>query len=133
MARQVVHDDDVARLKVLGPELTHILGEDGAVHRGIDHQGSDDAAACQACEEGRGLPMSVGCVALYPLSARTASITAHHIGCSSGLIDEDETLQRRMGWRSRHASRAKATSALSCSAACTVFCEAETFALEEAP
>src|SRR5882672_2953153 len=39
----------------------------------------------------------------------------------------------RMGCRSRHAGLARATSALSCSAACTVFFEAKPFALEEAP
>ena len=92
MAREIVQDDDIAGGELGREELTDILGEDHPVHRLIDDEGSDDAGRCEPGDKGRRLPMPVGCVTLYPLAARSASVTAHHIGGRSRLIDEDEPL-----------------------------------------
>ena len=52
----------------LGQEiLADILGEDGPVHRLVDHEGSDDAVAGETGEEGGHLPVSGRCVALTRL------------------------------------------------------------------
>lgn len=92
VARQVVHDDEVAGPQFRDQELADVVGEDLAVHRPVDDERSDQAGGRQPGDEGGRLPMSVRRVALDPLATGAAAIPAPQVGGGAGLVEEDQAM-----------------------------------------
>lgn len=90
MARQVVHDDDVAGRELGHQHLADIGDERIAVDRAVEHHRGDHAGAVQAGDEGRGLPVSVGHARAQSLAAPAATVVTRHVGGRPGLVDEDQ-------------------------------------------
>lgn len=90
MARQVVHDDDVAMMQ-FGHEDAGYVGEKRiGVHRPVEHPGRDHAGAAQSVREGGGLPVAEGDAGAQSLAASAAPMTAGHVGGRLGFVDEDQ-------------------------------------------
>lgn len=92
VARQVVHDDDVA-----GPQFGHEhLGDIGfepvAVDRPIEHHRRDHATHAQARDQRGGLAVAVREAHPQPVAPGTAAVAAGHVGRSPGFVDEHEPL-----------------------------------------
>ena len=96
MARQIVQDDDVAGEEFAREELTHVLGEDGAVDWPVHHQRRNEAGGGQTGEEGRCFPMSCWRIALDAPAARATAIEPHHVGSSAGFVDEDQPMRSEL-------------------------------------
>lgn len=59
MQTEIVHDDDFAGTQIRHPHAIDMGLETAAVDRAIQHHGRDDAGQPEACDEGRGFPVSV--------------------------------------------------------------------------
>src|SRR6478609_4396536 len=59
MSWQIIHDDDVAATEGSCEALFDVRQEDGAVHRSINHEGSDNPVVAQAGDESDCFPMSM--------------------------------------------------------------------------
>ena len=131
MSWQIIHDDDVAATEGWCEALLDVREEDGAVHRSINHEGSDNPVVAQAatkvivfqCPCGtdainrspRGQrPLSRTMFVLVAVSSINTSRAGSSMPCSR--------LQRR---------RARATSARFCSAACRLFFKANIVSIKE--
>src|SRR6476646_4695323 len=122
MSWQIIHDDDVAATEGWCEALLDVREEDGAVHRSINHEGSDNPVVAQAGDESDCFPMSMRNRCDQPLPARAkrplsrtmfvlvavSSINTSRAGSSMPC----SRIQRR---------RTRATSARFCSAACRLF------------
>jgi hypothetical protein len=97
VARQVVHDDEIAVLQGWREELLHPGAERFAVHWAIDHTRSGDTIMPQRADKGRRLPMTEGNVRDETFAARRASVKARHLGRRACLVDEDKTLRVQFG------------------------------------
>jgi hypothetical protein len=90
VARQVVHDHDVAAAQ-LGTET---LGDGGlersAVDRAVEDKGRDQGGGAEPSHEGAGLPVSVGDANPQTLVPWSASVPPRHGGRSPGLVDDDK-------------------------------------------
>jgi len=92
VARQVVEDDDIARLENW-QELGFDIGlEDRAVHRGIDDPGCDQAIASEARHEGLRPPVAKGSLGIQPLALSGPATQAGHLGRRAGLVDKDQPM-----------------------------------------
>ena len=91
MARQIVHEHNVAALQGGGEEVLHPGFEHLAVHRPVDGHGSGDLVMTQASYEGRHPPVAMGHLAHQPASFAAAPVAADHVGGHPGFIDEDQT------------------------------------------
>ena len=61
-----------------------------AVDRALRHPGRVNAVMTQRGEEGHGLPVTMRCLGIEPLTPRAPSAQRRHVGFSPGLIDKDE-------------------------------------------
>ena len=84
VARQIIHDDDVAFAEFRNENLLHIGFKGEAVDRSVDHERRDEAAKRECADERRRFPVA--------MRKPTAAITAGHIGGGPGLVDEDQAL-----------------------------------------
>jgi len=97
VAREVVHDDDVAGPE-LGQEHPLDIGLEGvAVDRPGEHEGRDHAAQGEGRDDGSGLPVAVRDADAQALAARSAAVGAGHVGLRPGLVDEDQPLRVEVG------------------------------------
>lgn len=95
VARQIVHDDEIAGLQLGDEKLPYILGEDDAVHRSVYHQRCNDPGGAEPRSEGCRLPVAIRGKALDPLSARPAAMAPDHVGGGACLIYEDQPAPRK--------------------------------------
>lgn len=93
VARQVVHDDDVAWPQLRHEDPGDISLEGVAVDRPVEHPGSDEAAEGQCAYEGRCLPVAMRNADPKPLTAPAATVPTSHVRGGPGLVDEDEALR----------------------------------------
>ena len=87
---QVVHDDDVAWVKLRDQDPIDPGLEDVAVDRAVDDERGDDAAVAQAGDEGGGLPMAMRHAHPQPLAARATAVATGHVGAGPTLVDEHQ-------------------------------------------
>jgi hypothetical protein len=87
---QIVHHDDVAGLQCRHQDLFNIAQEQVCIDRTVEHGWCDKAVFSQRGDEGRGLPVTVGCGVDQPRAALTTAPEPNHIGFGPGLIDEDQ-------------------------------------------
>ena len=91
VSRDIVHDDDIARLKG-GREELFDVGEEGfSVHRPLDDEGSNHFVVTQTCDEGNSLPMPTRSVVDQSIAAWAASPGSHHAGGNGGLIKKHQS------------------------------------------
>ena len=97
VGRQVVHDDDVARLQGRTQHLVDIDQEGLAVHRPVQHEWRGQTVAAQPGGEGRRVPMAERLAAQRPLAPRCAAVFADHLGVGARLVDEDQSCRIKPG------------------------------------
>jgi len=90
MSRQIVQDDDVARLEGRSELRVDVSFEDAPVHRRVNDERGGQGVASQAGDEGLRLPMSERGFGKEPLALRATAAQARHLGGRSGLVQEDE-------------------------------------------
>src|SRR6188472_2986371 len=90
MSWQIIHDDDVAATEGWCEALLDVREEDGAVHRSINHEGSDNPVVAQAGDESDCFPMSMRNRCDQPLPARATTPEPHHVCAGSGLVDKHQ-------------------------------------------
>ena len=90
VAGEVVEHQHVAWPQLGRQHLLDVGGEDDPVHRSVEDQRRDEAFGGQAGDEGCGLPVPVGRLARHPFPAPGPAVAPHHVGRSSGLVEEDQ-------------------------------------------
>ena len=131
MSWKIIHDDDVAATEGWCEALFDVREEDGAVHRSINHEGSDNPVVAQAGDESDCFPMSMRNRCDQPLSARATTSKPHHVCAGSGLVDKHQPSGSRMPCSRIQRRRARATSPRFCSAACRLFFKADIVSIKE--
>ena len=97
MAREVVHDHEVAGAQLRNEDLLDVGLEGVAADRSAEDEGGDHAARREAGDEGRRLPVSVRKAHAQPFAARAATVGPHHVGLRPGLVDEHQALGIEIG------------------------------------
>ena len=64
-----------------------------AMDRALECEGGGDGGPGQAGEEGRGLPLAVGRIAVEALALRAPAPQGRHVGLHPGLVDEDQPVR----------------------------------------
>ena len=90
MARQVVHNDDIAGFQAGDQQLFHIGLEGIAVHGAVNDHGRGQASRPEAGDERGGLPMAPGDGGRQTLAFRGAAPAPGHVGLGPRLINEDK-------------------------------------------
>ena len=90
MARQVVHDDDVARPQFGHEHLGDIGFEPVAVDRPIEHHRRDHAAHAQARDQRGRLAVAVREAHPQALAFPATAVAAGHVGRGPRFVDEHE-------------------------------------------
>jgi hypothetical protein len=93
VSRQIIHHHDIAFGEGWGELFFDVSLEDAPVQGGIDDERGGEPAAAQAGDKGLGHPMPEGCLRTEPLAPRAAAAQTGHLGCGSGLVDEDEPMR----------------------------------------
>ena len=88
---EIVHDDDVARLKHRHELLFDIGSEALPVDRSVEDAGRSQAVASKSAQKGQGAPMTVRGEASQTLAFVTPALDRCHIGLYPGFIDEDQS------------------------------------------
>ena len=127
MGRQIVQDDDVARLEGWSQLSLDLSFKNAPVHRRVKDEGGGQGVASQAGDEGLRLPMSERGFRKQPLPLQATAAQARHLGGRSGLVQEDQPVRLkphpRLTRRGPFLARLL-TSGRSCSLARRVFFEA---------
>ena len=89
MGRQIVQDDDVARLEGRRQLSLDVSFKNAPVHRRVNDEGGDQGVTSQAGDEGLCLPMSERGFRKQPLALEATAAQARHLGRRSGLVQED--------------------------------------------
>ena len=90
VAAEIVHDDDVAWLKLRDENLLNIGAEAFAVDGTVEQARCSEAVAAQGAKEGQRLPMAVWREAPHPLAFWAPSAQWGHIGLDPGLVDKNQ-------------------------------------------
>jgi hypothetical protein len=90
VAAEVVEDDHVALRQGWSKHLLDIEREKLAIDGTIDDPGRTDPIMAQSCDEGHGLPVTMGCCCFETLSSWPPAAQGCHVGFDPGLIDEDQ-------------------------------------------
>ena len=90
MARQIVHDHDIAGPKFGYEDLGDIGFEPVAVDWPIEHHRCDHAAHAQASDQRGGFAMAVREAHTQTFAFLAAAMTAGHVGGGPRFIDEDQ-------------------------------------------
>ena len=93
VARQVVHDDDVARSQFGHEYLRDIGFEPVAIDRPVQHHRCNHAGHAQTGHERGGLAMAVRVAHPQALALGATAMAAGHVGGGPRLIDEDKALR----------------------------------------
>ena len=97
MTTEIVHDDDVAQLKLRNENLLNIGSEAFAVDRPIEQARCGEAIAAQGAEESQRLPVAVWREAPHPLALWPPSVQWGHVGLDPGLVDKDQASRIELG------------------------------------
>ena len=90
MARQIVHDHDVASRERRHEVLLDVIGEAVAVDRLVEHARGIDPVAAQCREEGHRAPVTVRHLGMKTLTLGCPAAQRSHVGLCPSLVDEDE-------------------------------------------
>ncbi len=90
VAAEIVHDDDVARLKLRNENLLNIGAEAFAVDGTVEQARRGEAVAAQGAKEGQRPPVAVWREAPHPLAFWPPSAQWSHVGLDPGLVDKDQ-------------------------------------------
>ena len=90
VARQIVHDDDVAFRERGSEAFLHPFLERGGVDRSVEGLLRHEAGKAQASDERDGFVMAMGNADAQPSTAPASSAFARHIGGGPGFVDEHE-------------------------------------------
>ncbi len=93
MARQIVHDDDVARPQLRYENLRDIGFEPVTVDRTVQHHRRDHATHAEARDERGGLAMAMRVSHPQPLASGTTAVTAGHVGGGPRLVDKHQAFR----------------------------------------
>ena len=87
---EIVHDDDVARLKLRNENLLNIGPEAFAVDGAVEQARCGEAVAAQGAKESQRPPVAVWREAPHPLAFWSPSAQRGHVGLDPGLVDKDQ-------------------------------------------
>ena len=90
VAAEIVHDDDVTRLKLRNENLLNIGAEAFAVDWAVEQAGCSEAVAAQGAKECQRPPMTVWREAPHSLAFWPPSAQWGHVGLNPGLVDKDQ-------------------------------------------
>ncbi len=93
VARQVVHDDDVAGGEAGGEHLLHIGLEGGTVHGAVQDHRRGEARCPQAGDEGGRLPVAPGDRGVQTPALQAAPPEPGHVGLGTRFIDKDKAFR----------------------------------------
>ena len=127
MGRQIVQDDDVARLESRSQLSLDVSFKNAPVHRRVNDEGGGQGVEAQAGDEGLRLPVSDGTFesSLCPFGLRPRRRAILVVVPVSSRKTSRCGSSRMIGWRVKvHSSRACFMSGRSCSLARRVFFEA---------
>ena len=93
MAREVVHDDDVAWAEHGDKTLLHVGAEARAIDWAIEHTRCGDLVDPKRRDECGRLPMAPRHAGEQALAAWASAISTRHVGRRAGLVDEDQALR----------------------------------------
>ena len=97
VAAEIVHNDDVARLKLRNEDLLNIGAEAFAVDGTIEQARRGEAVAAQGAKEGQRPPVAVWREAPHPLAFWPPSAQWGHVGLDPGLVDKDQASGIELG------------------------------------
>ena len=97
VAREIVHDDDVAWRERGNKALLHPILEQGGVDRPVENLRRGQAGKADAGDERDRLVMAMRNGGAQPSSAPATSAFARQIGGSPSLVDEDEFQRIEVG------------------------------------
>jgi hypothetical protein len=97
VATEVVHDDDVARLKLWDEKLLDIGAEAFAVDWTVEQARSGEAVAAQGAKEGQRPPVAMRREASHPFAFRPPPTQWSHVGLDPGFVDKDQALRVEFG------------------------------------
>lgn len=92
VARQIVHDHDIARAKIGNEHLLDKRLEHIAVDRSVHDGGTTHSVNSQGRDQSGGFPVTVRCLVDQALSAWCSASKTGHVRLGPCLIDEDQTL-----------------------------------------
>jgi hypothetical protein len=90
---EIVHDDDVARLKLRNEKLLNIGSEAFAVDGAVEQARCGEAVAAQGAKESQRPPVAVWGETAHPLAFGAPSAQRGHVGLDPGLVDKDQALR----------------------------------------
>ena len=94
---EVVHNDDVTRLKLRDENLLYIGAEAFAVDRAVEQARCGEAVAAQGAKESQRPPVAVWRKAPQPLAFLSPSAQWGHVGLDPGLVDKDQASRVEVG------------------------------------
>src|ERR1700744_5370078 len=97
VAAEIVHDDDVARLKLRNENLLNIGAEAFAVDGAVEQARRGEAVAAQGAKERQRPPVAVWREAPYPLAFWPPSAQWGHVGIDPSLVEKDEAWRTKLG------------------------------------
>ena len=97
VARQIVHDNDVAFTQCRREKLLHPRAKCFAVHRSVEHARRRDLIMAQRADESRRLPMTERNIGHEPFAAWTAAVKTRHFSRCAGFVDEHEAFRVQIG------------------------------------
>ena len=97
VAAEIVHDDDVAWLKLWNENLLNIGAEAFAVDRAVEQARCSKAVAAQSAQEGQCPPVTVRREAAHPLAFWPPPAQGGHVGLNPGLVDKDQASRIELG------------------------------------
>ena len=90
VARQIVHDDDIAGRQRRHEALLDVIDKSLSVDRLVEDARGIDPVAPERCEERHGAPVAVGNLGMEPPSPRCPTPQGGHVRLGPGLVDEDQ-------------------------------------------
>src|ERR1700741_2064526 len=90
VARQVVHDDDIAAPQLGCEDLGHIGFEPFAIDGPVEHHRGDHPGQAEARDQRGCLAMPVWKAHAQALASGATAVAAGHVGRRPGLVDEDQ-------------------------------------------
>ena len=94
---EVVHNEDVAWLKLWNENLLNIGAEAFAVDRAVEQARCGKAVAAQSAQEGQCPPVTVRREAAHPLAFWPPPAQGGHVGLNPGLVDKDQASRIELG------------------------------------
>ncbi len=97
VAAEIVHDDDVARLKLRNENLLNIGAEAFSVDGTVEQARRGETVAAQGAKERQRPPVAVWRETPHPLTFWPPSAQWSHVGLDPGLVDKDQASRVELG------------------------------------